>query len=311
MTLPAPHLAVLALALAATGAVAPAVAQTSAGVAGMAAQSAPAAVAAEADAQAEAELAPGPGQTAIDIQAEADEAIDFETLGARFTIGLGAAYEPEYFGSEDYTFGPSGTLRFDYIDLPGGITFGGVGAVGFVEGFGPRGSLRWIPERNASDHRELEGLDTIDATLEIGLGLGYEAANWRAFGDMRYGVIGTNAWVGELGADAIMRPRDDLVLNFGPRAEWGSNTFMDTYFGVSDAEEGRSQFDAYEASAGFYGVGVELGARYSLSPQWGVEGKAVYSRLINDAADSPIVDIGTQNQFDMQLLVTRSLSLGF
>lgn len=257
------------------------------------------------------ELALPPGKTANDVRAEELEAVDFPTAGARFTLGFGAGFAPDYFGSEDSSFGPAGVLRFDYIKLPGGLEFGGVGAVGFVEGFGPRGSLRYIPERSASDNRELQGLDKVDATLELGLGLGYEATYWRAFGDMRYGVIGSNAWVGELGADAILRPRDDLVLNFGPRAEWGSSDFIDTYFGVSEAEAGRSRFDEYQTSSGFYGVGVELGARYSLSPQWGVEGKAVYSRLINDAGDSPIVENGTPNQFDMQVMITRSLSLGF
>ena len=59
------------------------------------------------------------------------------------------------------------------------------------------------------------------------------------------------------------------------------------------------------------GVGVELGARYSFSERWGVEGKAGYERLINDAADSPITEAGSANQFGMQILLTRSLSLGF
>lgn len=259
--------------------------------------------------------------TAIEIAPEGavvDEVVIAETApasgtepAAQFTIGAGAAYGPDYFGAEDYSFSPTGVLRFDYIRLPGGFEFGSSGAVGYLQGFGPRGSARYIRERDASDYAEIDGLDDVDAALELGLGLGYDATYWRAFADMRYGVIGHHAWVGEFGADAILRPNDAWVVNFGPRASWGAGPFMDTYFGINPSESRKSGLDTFDPSAGFYGVGVELGARYSFSESWGVEGKAGYERLINDAADSPITEAGATNQFGLQVLITRSLSLGF
>lgn len=238
---------------------------------------------------------------------------DTDVIGGQFTIGAGASYTPDYFGSDESSFGPSGVLRFDYIRLPGGFEFGSSGAVGYLEGFGPRGSARYIAERDASDHNVLKGLDDVDWSLELGLGLGYDAEYWRAFADMRYGFIGHHSWVGEVGADAILRPNDAWVVNFGPRASWGASRFMDTYFGVSGSEAERSAYglDEYDPSSGFYSAGVELGARYSFSEAWGLEGTATYERLINDAADSPIVEAGTANQYGLQVLLTRSLSLGF
>ncbi len=238
---------------------------------------------------------------------------DTDVIGAQFTLGAGASYTPDYFGSDEYSFGPSGVLRFDYIRLPGGFEFGSSGAVGFLQGFGPRGSARYIAGRDANDHNVLKGLDDVDWSLELGLGLGYDAEYWRAFADMRYGFIGHHSWAGEVGADAILRPNDAWVVNFGPRASWGASRFMDTYFGVSGSEAERSAYglDEYDPSAGFYSAGVELGARYSFSDAWGLEGKATYERLINDAANSPIVEAGTANQYGLQVLLTRSLSLGF
>lgn len=250
------------------------------------------------------------GTNEIEVIAET-EVISSTGPRAQFTLGAGVAYSPDYFGAEDYSFSPAGVLRFDYIRLPGGFEFGSSGAVGYLQGFGPRGSVRYINSRDSSDYAELDGLDNVDAALELGLGLGYEAPYWRAFADMRYGVIGHHAWVGELGADAILRPNDAWIVNFGPRASWGASGFMDTYFGVDESESDRSGLKAYDPSAGFYGVGVELGARYSFSEAWGVEGKAGYERLINDAADSPITEGGSANQFGLQVLLTRSLSLGF
>ncbi|MBP7241415.1 MipA/OmpV family protein [Amaricoccus sp.] len=255
-------------------------------------------------------------QTTLDLATEEQDLSAFDPArpAVRFTVGAGASYTPDYFGSDEYSFGPSGVLRFDYVRLPGGFEFGSSGAAGFLRGFGPRGTARYIAERNANDHSELRGLDNVDASLELGLGLGYDAEYWRAYGDLSYGFIGHHSWVGEFGADAILRPNDAWVVNFGPRAYWGSSRFMDTYFGVSEAEtnRNRSTFDnAYSPSSGFYSAGVELGARYSFSEHWGVEGKATYERLINDAADSPIVERGTNNQYGVQVLITRSLGLGF
>ncbi len=232
-------------------------------------------------------------------------------VDANFTIGAGVSLSPDYFGSDESSFGPGGDFRIDYLRLPFGIEYGSSRAVGFVEGFGPGGSARYIPSRKASDNPELRGLDNVDAALELGFGLGYEAQFWRAYGDVRYGFIGHEAFVGEFGADAILRPRDDLIVNFGPRASWGEQKFLDTYFGVGEGEAVSSGLREYDTSSGFYSVGVELGARYSFSDNWGVEGRANYERLIGDAADSPITGLGTENQFGMQVLITRSITLGF
>ncbi len=232
-------------------------------------------------------------------------------IEARFTLGLGASLTPDYFGSDDVSFGPAGTLRFDFIRLPNGFEYGSSGVVGFVEGFGPRGSIRYIPSRKASDNRELRGLENVDGALELGVGLGYEAQYWRGFADLRYGFIGHDDFAGEFGLDAILRPRDGLLVNFGPRAAWGGSDFMDTYFGVPDDSTFNGGGEGFEASSGFYSVGLELGARYAISEAWGVEGRATYDRLINDASDSPITELGSEHQLGARVLITRSISLGF
>lgn len=243
--------------------------------------------------------------------APAELSVTEQSPPVRFTVGAGVGMAPEYPGSSDYAASFAGTLRFDYIRFPNGMEFGSSNAVGFVSGFGPRGSARYIGSRDPDDNRELRGLDKVDATLELGLGMGYEAEYWRAFADVRYGFIGSHAWVGDLGADAILRPNDRLTVNFGPRADWGSNRFVNTYFGVSGSESVASGLDEHGTSAGFYSVGVELGARYEIAPLWGVEGKVNYDRLVGDAADSPITEMGSANQFAAQVILTRSISLGF
>jgi MipA family protein len=230
---------------------------------------------------------------------------------ARITGGVGIGAAPDYFGSDDVSFGATGVLRLDYLRLPGGIEFGSVGVPGLVTGFGPRGSVRYIGSRRASNNPELRGLDDVDRTLEVGLGLGYDAEFARAFADVRYGFGGHEGFAGEVGADALLYPMENVIVNLGPRAAWGDGDFMGTYFGISDRESAASNLPAFNASSGFYAVGVEVGARYQFSPAWGVEGRVTYDYLVNDAADSPITDMGSRNQIGGRVMITRSISLGF
>ena len=252
-----------------------------------------------------------PGLTAADVAALEAEGLDTNRPGVRLTIGAGPSYQPDYFGSDSYSLGGRGLFRFDFVRLPGGFEFGSSGPAGFLEGFGIRGAARYIGSRKASNNSELRGLDNVDASIEAGLGLGYDAQYWRAYGTMSYGITGHNSWVGELGADGILRPNDNWVLSLGPRAYWGSDRFMNTYFGVTASEAARSDFREYDPSSGFYALGAEFRARYAFSPRWGLEGIATYNRLVNDAGDSPITDVGSANQYGLSVVLTRSLSLGF
>jgi MipA family protein len=224
----------------------------------------------------------------------------------------GVSVSPSYFGSDDYEAGPAVAPRFDYVRLPGGLEFGSIAAPAVVRGFGLRTSARYIGSRRPDDDPSLAGTERVDRSLELGLGLGYTGDDWRAFGVMRYGVLGHNAWVGEAGADALFSPNDSLLINLGPRASWGSTSFMDTYFGIgADEAAAAPQLDEFSPSSGLYSVGVELGARYAFSPRWGVEGAATYDRLVDDAADSPVTQAGSRDQFGVRLGITRTIRLGF
>lgn len=245
----------------------------------------------------------GGAATGTMAQGQTGPAAEVELLG-------GVEISPRYLGSDDYAFGPDARLRFNYVRLPGVLSFGSPGPSTAAHGLNVQGAFRYLGRRRPSDDPSLEGTDPVDRSLELGLGIGYEAEAWRAFGELRYGVIGHESWVGEAGADAIFRPRDDLTINLGPRAQWGSDSFMDTYFGVS-ADETASGLEEYDPSSGLYSVGMEVGARYAFSERWGLEGAASYERLVDDAADSPIAEAGSRDQFGFRVGLTRTIRLGF
>ncbi len=236
-----------------------------------------------------------------------------ETDGRDFigTIMLGAKNRPAYFGATDRVYRPTGDLRIDYLRLPGGLEFGSTRSVGFSEGFGIVGAARHISPRTSADYPELHGLDNVDRAIELGIGAGYEQESWRAFGDVRYAVLGYNSWTGTLGADAISRPNESLILNMGPRMQFGDQRFMSTYFGVSDRESVASGMAPYDPTGGIASVGIVLNAEYAFTPRWGVQATATYDRLIGEAADSPITERGSADQFGIMFGITRQISLDF
>ncbi|MEO0861880.1 MAG: MipA/OmpV family protein [Pseudomonadota bacterium] len=225
-----------------------------------------------------------------------------------FTLRGGVSSSPSYFGSDSNDVGPDIGFNLDYLRL-GGFTIGSQDPLYQPRGFGATGSFRFIQERSASDDPELTGLADVDASLELGGGLRYAAENWQVYGNVRYGIIGHEAFVGELGADVFVRPSDRLTLRAGPRAFFGDSDYASTYFGVTAAESAASGLPAFDADGGLLTTGVELGAGYRLNDRWGVDAAIRYERLQNSAADSPISrdDSGVSARIGL----TRRFTLGF
>lgn len=224
-----------------------------------------------------------------------------------FAAGIGGNYQPEYFGSDDYDAGVTGGFKFGHLRI-GRLEFGDPDPNAVDLGWRPRGSLRLIGKRDSSDHVELTGLRDVDFSVEIGGGVGYTAENFQAFADVRYGVIGHESWVGELGADAIFRPSEDWTVTVGPRALWGSDDYTSTYFGVTPAEAGLSAYPAYAPGSGLVSAGIEVGAQYELSRNWYLDGTLAWNRYVGDAADSPIVQ--DDDSFTASLVVMRRFNFG-
>lgn len=227
-----------------------------------------------------------------------------------FTLRGGASVAPAYFGSDEYEVGPDLGFSLGYARL-GGFEFGSPDPAYEKRGLHLRGSFRYISARSADDYPELSGLNDVDAAVELGLGLGYTQRNYELFGDVRYGVVGHESFVGELGADLRLHPSERLTLTMGPRVFLGSSKYADTYFGVSAGESLASGLPAYDASGGVLSAGVEIGATYQINDRWGVEGAVNYDRLMNDAADSPITQQGSEDQLRMRIGVTRRFTLNF
>ena len=230
--------------------------------------------------------------------------------GLSFTLGLGGQVAPSYFGADSYSIGPTGALSVQRFSF-GSLQFGSSDPNAEKLGFGLRGAFRVVGARKASDHVELTGLTDLKTSVELGMGLGYEAPQWRAFADLRYGVIGHKSTVAEIGADWKFVATPDLKLSVGPRLLYGSSRYNRTYFGVTAAESVASGLASFTPASGLVSSGIELGATYKLNDQWAVEGTLNYDRLQGDAASSPITGLGSRDQGSVSVVLTRRFNLDF
>jgi outer membrane scaffolding protein for murein synthesis (MipA/OmpV family) len=96
-------------------------------------------------------------------------------------------------------------------------------------------------------------------------------------------------------------------LALGAQATWASNDYMGAYFGVSPSDARNSGLPQYDANSGWKDAGLGLTAHYKFTKTWGVLGNVAYSRMLNDAADSPVVkDVGNKDQYTAIVALTYS-----
>jgi len=251
-------------------------------------------------------LLAAPAATAEDAPAQGG----FNVFGwylSRAHIGVG--FEPDYLGSNDYRFAPSGSISFARRGAkPGpwgapddGFSVGLVGDETFSAGL----VGRWRSGRD--DKHDLRGLDKIDGTVEAGAYADWWPAEWlRVRGELRHGIGGHDAWSADLGADAVART-GPWVVSVGPRLAWADNAFTSLYFGVTPAEAARSPLGIAPFAAGgeFWSPGALASAEYRVNRAWSVTLVGGYRRLTGDAAKSPLVaNLGSKDQYRASLSVT-------
>lgn len=246
--------------------------------------------------------------------AQAQDAIPAPTiLGWTLdSVRAGVRYAPDYLGSDDYGAGFTGAVvlsRRDATPQPSGAPDDGV-SLGLL-GKGPltAGVVgRWRSSRD--NDNDLRGFDKIDGTVEGGVFVNWWPADWmRLRAEARHGFGGHDSWVGDFGADAIVRA-DRWVLTAGPRLGWGDASFTRKYFEVTPLEASRSPLgvQAFSPSGASWSPGAIVSAEYRVNPRWSLESVGSYRRLTGDAADSPIVaDLGSRDQFSVSLSVRYSL----
>lgn len=246
-----------------------------------------------------ADIPPRPAPVPVVVQQPYDIIIE---------LGAGGQVRNKYPGSKDYEFWPTGFVDLHYLKLPG---FGVVKNPRTSDqgwSFGP--SFDYTSKRKSADYPELFGLNDVGATYEAGAKVGYTFDWIRPWAAVRYAFGGGEGLVGETGLDFIFRFSPVFQVTAGPRASFASSDYMQAYFGVTPLESARTGFRlaAYEPGGGFKTVGAGFTTRYEFAPQWAIRGEFLYEKIVGDAADSPIVQVGDSNQYTAKLGVTYTFA---
>ncbi|MEA3041617.1 MAG: MipA family protein [Sphingomonadales bacterium] len=230
------------------------------------------------------------------------------------TVGAGAQAYPKYPGADDLGIFPMPIVGFRRAREPvpleapdEGFGFGLLGQDAPIN-IGP--AVNFQRRRREEDVGAAVG--EVGWTAELG---GFVEAflgeNFRIRGEVRQAVNGHDGLVADLGADLFARGSGDTVFSIGPRLRWADNDYMDAYYGVSPAVAGTTGVAAFDPGSGIHAVGATAGMRLDVGGGFAIHGYARYDRLMNDAADSPIVTgFGSRNQWGGGLGLSYSFRVG-
>lgn len=148
--------------------------------------------------------------------------------------------------------------------------------------------------------RDVPGVPKVGFTVEAGGFVQYTASALPVRGrvELRQGIGGHKGLIGVASLDYVARDRDEWLFAIGPRVTYSNGKYQRAYFGVPDDSVATSGLAAFRPSGGVHAVGATASYLKQLSRHWGVSTYAKYDRLVDDAADSPVVRrYGSRNQW--------------
>lgn len=225
-----------------------------------------------------------------------------------FTLGGGGMYAPDYEGSDDYSVMP---LPFVEVSWRDRIRLSGLGiyATPFMtDGLRFDLGVRYDFGRYEDDNDALKGLGDLEVGAVAVVRFGYEAGPVSLGLEVARDLTGDrNGLTATAEAEYGIELLDDVRLNVKPHITWADDEYMSNTFGITAAQAARSArgLASYDAGSGLKDVGIDLGIGYMMTDSIYVMGQVGYSRLLGDAADSPLVtDEGSADQFSAMLGLT-------
>jgi outer membrane scaffolding protein for murein synthesis (MipA/OmpV family) len=167
-----------------------------------------------------------------------------------------------------------------------------------LNGFEAGPLVGWRFDRDQNDSARLRGLGDVDGGFVVGGYAAYRTGSFMPFISYHQQVSGDDT--GSLirfGVEAKAPVAYSLSLTTTVGASYANADYMEAYFSVTPAQSAASSagLPAYEADAGIKDVYFGVTTDVPLARDWSLKLSGRYSRLVGDAADSPIVE--NENQF--------------
>lgn len=271
----------------------------------------------EADPASDRGLAPAPTLAEASTAANAivlppllpDAAAPASGSKSQYVIGTALIWAPEYTGAGQQAFKlrplfayQYGRFRISTSRASGVLDFGngsaGPGATAELlkrDNWKLGAGLRFDGGRQASDSPDLAGLPEIRRTLRGRIYTSYAFdANWGAGATVSQDLLGHQGGaVASFSAGYRDRLTQHSEWSAGTGLSFGNARHMKTYFGVSDAAAQTSGLAAFEPGAGVKDLSLGIGVTTELTSRWiGFAGVGA-SRLLGDAAASPLTKRST------------------
>ncbi|MEL7114382.1 MAG: MipA/OmpV family protein, partial [Pseudomonadota bacterium] len=210
-------------------------------------------------------------------------------------IGASAVVVPQFEGSSDYRVvgGPTFGFNLGLVSVQSrGL---GVEADLFASrAFDAGLVLRYNGGRDPSniDNVAVSALPQVDGSAEVGAfaQFNYPIADSTFISPrvlVAQGLDGGHEGLTATGSVGLTRLEGAWTFGGAVSATYADDTYMNSFFSVGAASP--SGLAAFTAGSGIKDIGVTLFASYDLNENWSVNGVAGVSRLVGDAADSPIV----------------------
>ena len=221
-------------------------------------------------------------------------------------VGALGTYRPAYEGSDDYELKGFPLIDIRWRDRIFVNTRSGVGAYLWNRGgckLGLAAGYTFGRDEDASP--DLRGMGDIHsgATAALFFEGSVEDIALTARYERQITGHGTGGRL-RLGLGYDLRLTEEITVKPSIRTTYASGDYMEEYFGVSPDQSARSGLPAYDADAGFTSLGAAVTMLYRLNNHWGMQATAGCTRLVGDAADSPVVK--TKDQYPLSIGLSYS-----
>ncbi|WP_417330555.1 MipA/OmpV family protein [Halomonas cupida] len=214
-------------------------------------------------------------------------------------LGVGAAVAPRYEGSDDYQVSPVPMVdvqkgRF-FARLGDGIGLHVIDTKNFLVGVGVDWMQGYDEEDVPDGIGELDGEPggKVFASARFG-GVIASLSGTQVLDEGSEEERGLKGLIVDAELSYPYPLTERLMLVPGASVSWADASYMNSYFGIDASSAAVSGLDIHEPSSGVKDVSLRVGFNYRINENWNLTGAVGVSRLMGDAADSPLVESESQ-----------------
>ena len=222
-------------------------------------------------------------------------------------FGLSASFRPEYAGAAKQIFkvSPALFLRYGRFTITNASAFVTRRADDVVRGLGMdmdldmvrneqlrlNVALRFDAGRGEKTSEALKGLGNIKPKLRARL-----QASWKLQGPWRVGASWSLGAIhrgggnfGDVSGGWEQRIAPATVVSVGSSLSVGAQRYMQSYFGITEAQASRTTYPVFKPGTGVRDVTAYSNLRHDIGSEWTVLSGASTGRLLGQAAASPLM----------------------